>query len=269
MLKTRVLTALVLAVVVLGVLFGAAPRIGVVFFGLTMLVAALEWSAFAGLTQPPARIGYLLLTAVVAVLAWQLSGSAAGRTTLMAVAALFWIVCFLWLTLDPGRVPRSAAAVAGLLVLVPAGVGIGRLLLAHGVFPGAYWLFFMLLLVWAADIGAYFAGRAWGKHRLAPLVSPNKTVEGLAGGLALAGCVTVGGALFFGVALAPLSLLALAVVLASVIGDLTESMMKRAAGLKDSGKLLPGHGGVLDRIDSITASVPFYVLGLGWLGVLG
>jgi phosphatidate cytidylyltransferase len=128
---------------------------------------------------------------------------------------------------------------------------------------------FLLVLVWAADIGAFFAGRRFGRVKLAPRVSPNKTWEGVLGGVVAGLIAAVAGSVWFGFAKGPFIALCVAVVLASIVGDLTESMFKRFAGLKDSGKVLPGHGGVLDRIDSVTAAVPFYVLGLGWLGVIG
>ena len=127
---------------------------------------------------------------------------------------------------------------------------------------------YLLLLVWAADIGAYFAGKRFGRLKLAPRVSPNKTWEGLLGGVGGALVVAAAGAFVFRLPPVPFIALGLALVMASIVGDLTESLFKRQAGLKDSGTLLPGHGGVLDRIDSLTSSVPFFVLGLGWLGVL-
>ena len=127
---------------------------------------------------------------------------------------------------------------------------------------------FVLLLAWAADIGAYFAGRTFGRLRLAPTVSPNKTWEGVIGGLAAGLLVALAARAWFELpALAFLSLCS-AAVLVSIVGDLLESMFKRQRGLKDSGSLLPGHGGVLDRIDSLTSSVPLLALGLGWLGLI-
>jgi phosphatidate cytidylyltransferase len=120
----------------------------------------------------------------------------------------------------------------------------------------------------AADIGAYFAGRRFGRVRLAPQVSPGKTWEGLFGGLLLATLTSVGGGLLVGVPPASMIPVGLGVAALSVVGDLTESMFKRSVGAKDSGHLIPGHGGVLDRLDSITAALPLFALALSWLGLI-
>jgi phosphatidate cytidylyltransferase len=130
------------------------------------------------------------------------------------------------------------------------------------------YLVFVLVLVFAADIGAYFAGRNFGRLKLAPRVSPGKTWEGVLGGLVSAALVAVVGAYWFDLPLARFLPLCTAVAAVSIVGDLTESMFKRYVGLKDSSKLLPGHGGILDRIDSLTAATPVFALGLMWLGVL-
>jgi phosphatidate cytidylyltransferase len=127
---------------------------------------------------------------------------------------------------------------------------------------------FCLLLVWMADIGAYFAGRRFGRRRLAPEVSPGKTWEGVLGGVAACIPVAVGGSFWVSVPLGGFLVLCLATVACSIVGDLTESLLKRFAGVKDSGTLFPGHGGVMDRIDSLTAAAPVLLLGLTVLGVL-
>ena len=128
-------------------------------------------------------------------------------------------------------------------------------------------MLFLLLLVWAADTGAFFVGRRFGRIRLAPQVSPSKTWEGVLGGLAAAVAVAALGASWFNLRHVAFLSLCLAVVLISIVGDLTESMFKRYAGVKDSGSIFPGHGGVLDRIDSITAAAPTFLLGLRWMEI--
>ena len=184
----------------------------------------------------------------------------------MALTMLGWIPLFGWIVFAPGYRAKGLAAIAGLWALVPTWLALSRLYLQDG--DGRELVIFVLLLAWAADIGAYFAGRHFGRLRLAPVVSPNKTWEGVLGGLIAGILVAVAALTWFD--LPPLAFLSLCVaaILASVVGDLLESMFKRQSGLKDSGSLLPGHGGVLDRIDSLTSSVPLLALGLGWLGLV-
>ncbi len=268
MLRLRIATAAVLAMIVLGVLFGLPPLAGVLLIAVAMLIGAWEWAAFAGWQGTGARLAYLLVTAALGALAWNLTGDPGGWRALMVAAALWWCVAFGWLAWRPLAVGPLRAALAGICALVPAWIGYGRLLLVEQPLRGVAYVFYLMLIIWAADIGAYFAGRAFGRLKLAPDVSPNKTWEGLLGGLVGGLALAIGGAHVLNLPPLAAGMLGLAVVIASVVGDLTESMFKRHAGLKDSGTLLPGHGGVLDRIDSLTSGVPFFVLGLGWLGVL-
>jgi phosphatidate cytidylyltransferase len=148
---------------------------------------------------------------------------------------------------------------------VPAAVALGRLVELEP--DGQALLLFLLVLIAAADVGAYFGGRRFGRRKLAPRVSPGKTLEGLVAGFATAGLAAAAGAYLLGFPALPWLALCLLVALVSVVGDLSESMFKRRAGLKDSGALLPGHGGILDRIDSVTAASPVFLLGLHLLGV--
>ena len=157
--------------------------------------------------------------------------------------------------------------VMGLVILIPAGLG---LLVLKSLPQGNLLILSVMLLIWGADIGAYFFGRRFGKKKLAPRVSPGKSWAGLLGGLLTSLCIALGLAVYLNVPATPLVAVlcgAAVVVLFSVVGDLTESMFKRQMGIKDSSQLLPGHGGILDRIDSLTAAVPIYVLLLllsGW-----
>jgi len=157
----------------------------------------------------------------------------------------------------------------GLAVLAPAFVALARLQIsAQGFARGPLMVLWLILMVCAADIGAYFAGRAFGRRKLAPRVSPGKTLEGALGGIALVSLIAWAGAVHFGLPQPAVVAFGCAVGIFSIVGDLTESMFKRAAGLKDSGILLPGHGGLLDRIDSVTAAAPLYALGLFGTGVI-
>ena len=266
MLKTRVLTALALLGVLLAVLFILPPWGGFGFATALMLLAAWEWAQFAGCRAASARLAYVALIALLGVFTWRGTTLVDDWIRLMALAAAWWLVAFLWLALRPHAGSRLGAGLAGALVIVPAWVGLARLLALPG--RGAALTLYMLLLIWATDIGGYFAGRRFGQRKLAPAVSPNKTWEGAAGGLALALLVSLAGAAWFAIPALNAVGLGVLIVLASMVGDLTESLFKRLSGLKDSGSLLPGHGGVLDRIDSVTAAVPFFVLGIAAIGLL-
>ena len=273
-LAKRVLTALVLLPPVLATLwFGSTLLVGVVF-GAAVLIAAHEWAALTGVRRGTgATAAYVAATAVVIVLVvWQ-RASALPWVLIVATVA-WWFVVLVWIVrfpegFDATHPPRWLKAGAGLLV-VPA--TIGAVVLLHASPDGPLRLLFAFALVWAADIGAYFTGQAFGRHKLAPAVSPGKTLEGVAGGLAWSLAVAgVAGTWLFGLqgvaAWVPFLLLSVAVVLLSIVGDLGESLLKRQAGVKDSGTLLPGHGGMWDRIDSLLAALPAMALGLKWLGL--
>jgi len=171
------------------------------------------------------------------------------------VAALFWVLAVpLWLARGVNPQPRLALLVAGFLVLVPAALAFAEL-------PPERVLQ-VLVLVWAADTAAYFVGRAWGRRKLAPAVSPSKTWEGAWGGIAGAvAYAIIGGTFLSGVGAWPVyAVVAVLLGVISIVGDLFESAAKRQAGVKDSGTLLPGHGGILDRVDSATAVLPIAAL---------
>ena len=266
MLGQRILTAVGLVGVLALVIVVLPQKLAIVALAVLILMGAWEWSQFAGFGSPAARATYVAVAAAMMAGLWKITASPADFQHVMALTMLGWIPLFGWIVFAPAQRAKGLAAIAGLWALVPTWLALSRLYLQDG--DGRELVVFVLLLAWAADIGAYFAGRYFGRLRLAPVVSPNKTWEGVLGGLIAGVLVAVAGLAWFD--LPPLAFLSLCVaaILASVVGDLLESMFKRQSGLKDSGSLLPGHGGMLDRIDSLTSSVPLLALGLGWLGLV-
>lgn len=263
--RKRVLTAVVGAAALLVILLFLPVWATVVVLTLMLLAGAWEWSAFLRLSTATRRLTYVALVALLLPLVWRVSANPDGRDLILVAAVLWWLTAFMWIAFAPRLVSRWAAGVAGVLALVPSWLALVWLRLAP---PHGQWVLFTLILVWVADIGAFFVGRRFGRIRLAPAVSPGKTWEGVLGGVALSALVAVAGSLWFHVSLAVFLPLCLATVAFSVIGDLTESLLKRFAGMKDSGSLFPGHGGVMDRIDSLTGAAPVLLLGLRLLGVV-
>ncbi|MGH8401099.1 MAG: phosphatidate cytidylyltransferase [Gammaproteobacteria bacterium] len=234
---------------------------------LVMLLAAHEWAALSGYVDRKTRAGYaggtLLLCGVLYIVGRQ-AGWEYVLWPLTILAAAWWLWILIWLVFWRGSMSHRVKMLCGWLTLIPS--LFTSISLADTRPALLLWLF---AIIWAADIGAYFAGRAFGRHKLAPEVSPGKTWEGVAGG-------TTTMLLAIGIGwwwLTPHTQPALIVICVfagwfSIVGDLSESFFKRQAGLKDSGTLFPGHGGVLDRVDSLTAAAPFFWLGLklaGWL----
>lgn len=271
MLLPRILTALALLPPVLAVLWFAPTFVVGGVFGALALIGALEWAALTRVGTRAQRATYVAVTAAL------IAGAILLRHTafvwvLIAATCLGWLVALRWIAMyprgfDAAHPARWLKAGAGLLVIPGT---IAAVVVLHGAPDGALRLLFALVLVWAADVGAYFAGRALGRRKLAPNVSPGKSWEGVYGGVALALAVAaVAGIWLFDLqgvgAWLPFLLLCGAVVLFSIVGDLGESLLKRQAGAKDSGTILPGHGGVLDRIDSLLAALPAMALGLRWL----
>ncbi len=276
MLKQRILTAVVLVAGLLAALFLLPPGLLLVLLGGVVLLAAWEWSDLAGLRGLAARAAY-----VVAILSLLLFAAAYARLLreveplrvrdIVGLAGIWWSLALLWVKGYPGSAllwgSRAARLLIGALVLVPAWVALAFL---RGQEQGVILILFLIALVASADIGAFFSGRAWGRSKLAPRVSPGKSWAGFWGGLvcAMTLALLAWWMLWRGaVAPLPLLLVAAATALASVLGDLLESMIKRHRGVKDSGRCLPGHGGVMDRLDSLSAAAPVFVLGLllvGW-----
>jgi phosphatidate cytidylyltransferase len=252
-----------MAPVVLLVIFALPHSAAVGLLTVLILAGAWEWSAFPRFESVAVRWVYAAGIAALLAGVWAFGAARSELDVLLYAAIAWWIVALLWIARAPSAVNRLTAALAGVLVLLPAWLALARL---HGREPAL--LLFLLLLVVAADVGAYFAGRQFGRNKLAPRVSPGKTWEGVFGGLAAATLLALVGVWWFDMPAASFLLLCTLTVIASVVGDLTESLFKRHAGLKDSGALLPGHGGVLDRVDSITAAAPVFLLGLERLGLL-
>ncbi|TFG82955.1 MAG: phosphatidate cytidylyltransferase [Chromatiales bacterium] len=265
-LRQRVLTAVPLLIGLLLLLFAAPVWVVIAVSTVLMLLGAWEWSAFVGWQLPLARGGYVAAVAVLmAGIAWLVPGKV-GLPVVLWIALLWWLFAFFWILRFPIPVPPGIAAIAGLFVLVPAWLSMIAILRVPQQGPGL--LLLALCIVFAADVGAYFTGRRFGRIKLAPRVSPGKTWEGLIGGVLFAGLVAAGGSTVLGLPIAFMAPIGLGIAALSVVGDLTVSMFKRSVGLKDSGQLIPGHGGVLDRLDSVTAALPTFALALSWLGVL-
>ena len=265
-LMQRVITALLLLPIVIWCVFFAPDTTAFASFaGAIIIAGAWEWTRMMGWVSVWQRVPYVLLL-VVAVVAFKLPQLQSLSPLLYGLSVGFWLVALRLVAGYPDNTALWARAVllapVGYLLLLPAWLGLTSL---HAASP--WWLMFLFLLVWGADTGAYFTGRAMGKRKLAVSVSPGKTIEGMLGGLVLALLIATGVALYIdlaGVRLVAFLGLCLLTVLASVLGDLFESMVKRHAGMKDSGAIFPGHGGAMDRIDSLTAAAPVFALGW-WL----
>ena len=192
-LRQRVLTALLLAGLVIAALLGLPGHAAVAAIALVMLAGAWEWAVFAGLTSTAGRAGYAALVAITIALLWTASGDGASLRAILILTMLWWLAGFLWLSLASGRGGHLAAALAGLAVLAPAAVGLARLVLIEP--QGRELLLFLLVLTTAADVGAFFGGRRFGRRKLAPAISPGKTWEGLMSGMLAASLAAAGGAL--------------------------------------------------------------------------
>ena len=263
--KARIITALAVVPVILSVLFYMPRKVVISLLGLLLLIAAWEWSGFIGVKNAGARAAYVIVVGVLMVALWSWSDNEANLALVLWLTLAWWVIAAVWVVGFPARVNGSAAALCGFLVLIPAWASLGHLYIWTP--DGPQLLLLMLIIVWAADIGAFFSGKAFGRVKLAPQVSPNKTWEGVLGGITASALVAFGGAKWFELGTGAFVALCIAVASISIVGDLTVSMFKRHAGLKDSGQLFPGHGGLLDRMDSVAAAAPLFLLGMGWLGI--
>ncbi len=272
--RARVATALVMAPVAIGaVLLLPTPMLAALIAGLMML-GLWEWTLLAGTHAPTARATYLAANvAMMTALAWAAGTGLAVLQMASYVGVGWWLLVLVWLSrFDFASVDsfgsRVLKLVAGSLSVIPAWAALCWL---HMTDPNGHaWALYALLIVWLADTGAYFVGVRFGKHKMAPRISPGKSWEGFAGGLVATGLLAVAGIPLLGLdwnQLPTLLLLTAIAALFSVAGDLFESLLKRHAGTKDSSHLIPGHGGVLDRVDSLLAALPIFAVGKHWLGL--
>jgi phosphatidate cytidylyltransferase len=269
--KQRILTALVLAPLAIAAVLWLPSGGFLVLIAALLLLALWEWTRLIGLKGHAKRA--VVLLAHAALLAW-LAWRGVGVIPWLAVlGAAWWCVAALWLRnmhWGSAATPANLALKLGLgtLLMVPAWCA-AAVLHSDGAM-GPAWTLFALLLVWAADSGAWFVGSRVGGAKLAPSISPGKTWAGFWGGLGTVALVALAAIPVFGLSWTQAPLLMAASVLtglASVVGDLFESIIKRHAGAKDSGYLVPGHGGVLDRVDSVLAALPVFVVAKGWFGL--
>lgn len=257
--KQRIITAVIALLALMLVLFYLPNEVTLVIIVAVMLGGAWEWSAFLGTRGNATRSVYVV---IVGVLIAAVSYLDVDATLIFKVSLVSWVAALVWIFFFPTPIPTAVRWVSGILVLVPLYVA---LVILYNTAPEL--LLFALLIVWVADTGAYFAGRFLGRVKLAPDISPGKTWEGVIGGLVAVVLLILLRSMWAETNLTVLIPFCLAVACLSVVGDLTVSMFKRTAGVKDSGSMFPGHGGVLDRIDSVAAAAPLFALGIGWVGL--
>lgn len=277
MFKERLLTALVLAPIMIGGIFFLPLKEFAIFIAVIATVGAWEWANIAGYQKNWSRILYAAFVFVVLYASARfLDRNEEYKIVYLGIGALWWIVAFALVARYPSSTEmwgaRPIRALLGLCVLVPMWVGFMHLKLEP---HSSLLIVYVMFVVWGADTGAYFAGKKWGKSKLAPHVSPGKSWAGFWGGFVTTLLVATVFALYVhhnlqamdAMAIVRLFIITVVTFVISVLGDLVESMMKRHRGIKDSSSLLPGHGGVLDRIDSMAAAVPvfaFMMLMLDW-----
>lgn len=277
MTRTRLLAALVMAPLAIAAILLLPTDWMMALAAVVFLLGLWEWFDLAEIEDTLARtvllVAHLALMVALIWASWSSDGFSFVLLKLMTmIGIIWWLLALAWLgrsgfASDHDTHARMFKLAAAALAVIPAWCALAWI---HASEPNGHrWLLTALMVVWAADTGAYFTGRRFGKHKLAPKISPNKTIEGLAGGMLLATVVGVALSLFAGATTAQLPAVALVALLAalfSVVGDLFESLLKRHAGVKDSGDLIPGHGGILDRLDGVLAALPAFALGKAVMG---
>jgi len=271
MLKQRIITAALLIPFVMWAIFFASTDVWAIVMGGFVSIAAWEWGAMC-LLPTIHRYSYACFIALcLAGSYFLIQSTPISALYLLSIACLWWLIALFFVIAyqkQQDYLPNSRLVrmIIGVLLLVPAWMGLFWLKAEQG----GHAVFFLLLLIWIADSGAYFAGRRFGQRKLAVRVSPGKTWEGVAGALVISILFVIAYAYFKLPELSsiiPFLLLCIFTVFISILGDLLESLFKRKTGIKDSSQILPGHGGVLDRIDSLTSAAPLFVVGLIYLGV--
>jgi len=262
MLRQRVFTAIVALAVLAFVMFVLPPVVARTIITALMLGAAWEWSGFIFKQQNLRRGLYVLFIATLLALIFVELHEQVLVDTVLKISLGWWVAALAWMFFFPTPIAWPVSWVCGALVIVPAWLALDLLYLKRPEL-----LLFALLIVWVADIGAYFVGKGFGRVKLAPRISPGKTWEGVLGGLCAVMVLAAIGSPLLEINIAVLVPFCLAIAMISIVGDLTVSMFKRNAGVKDSGTLFPGHGGVLDRIDSVTAAAPLFALAMSWIGI--
>ncbi len=270
-LKQRVITAIILLSLLGAIVFNVSYQGFLLLVAIIFLLGAWEWSMLCDFQSLAARTAYLLLSAGL-MLATVVSASAWNAEQMhitvvqyiLGLGCLWWALALLWVKTYPANSAlwgsRFVCALMGVLVLIPSWLALVYL---RSLDQGLMWILYVLAIVVAADTGAYFMGRQFGRRKLLPAVSPGKSWAGFWGGFASAALLAIVTGIYAevaGLSAAALLIVTMIAGLASVLGDLLESMVKRHRGVKDSGRLLPGHGGVMDRIDSITAAAPVFTL---------
>lgn len=284
-LKQRLITAAILIPAVIWGVFFLPTQVLSVVFAAVIAAGAWEWAGLLGISPLIPRISYVITIMAILVLSSWTIMNPVMLYIVMVIALVWWIGAMIWIqqyshdiarkdgtsdivSTSGGSLSRLHFGLVGVLVFVPPWVAL--VMLHDELLTGPSWVMFILVLIWGADSGAYFAGHRWGKRKLAPNVSPGKTWEGVLGACLVTTLLAILGGSLLGVprsALLSFVLLCLVTTLFSIVGDLLESMIKRRAGVKDSGHILPGHGGVLDRIDSLLSGLPVFAFGLllqGW-----
>jgi len=271
MLKDRVITAAILIPLLVAAILLLSTKSLAFIFGAFVLTGAWEWSRLSGFTSVISRIAYTGITLLLMISSYEWITQQQILQDLMSSVFIYWLFAFVWLVITPADKILSNAVnvyvrgLVGLVLLIPTWLSL-LALHSSGVY-GAYILLSLFILIGVADSGAYFSGRLMGLTKLAPVISPGKTLAGIYGGL-VAGALAafIMGQLLGYSAYSLLSYISVSLlcIVFSIVGDLFESVAKRSAGVKDSGSIFPGHGGVMDRIDSLTAAAPLYFLGLSW-----